>query len=108
MSTARKISGPSGDRIAVVSEYRYKDTIKAIPGARWDPMRKAWILPYNTETWQDLMFSVPGISPDEAITNELVPEPEDIHMEVPPHPPMPLKAGIRPYRHQEAAYANAL
>lgn len=108
MSTARKISGPSGNRIAVVSEYRYKDTIKAIPGARWDPMRKAWILPYNTETWQDLMFSVPGISPDEAITNELVPEPEDIHMEIPPHPPMPLKAGIRPYRHQEAAYANAL
>ena len=108
MSTARKISGPSGDRIAVVSEYRYKDTIKAIPGARWDPMRKAWILPYNTETWQDLMFSVPGISPDEAITNELVPEPEDIHMEIPPHPPMPLKVGIRPYRHQEAAYANAL
>lgn len=108
MSTATKITGPSGDRIAVVSEYRYKDAIKAIPGARWDPIKKAWILPYNAETWQDLMFSVPGITPDEAITDELIPEPEDINLEVPPHPPLPLRSGIRPYKHQEAAFAFAL
>lgn len=108
MSTAQKITGPAGDRIAVVSEYRYKDAIKAIPGARWDPVRRAWVLPYTAEAWQDLMFSVPGLSPDEHITEELMPEPEDINLEVPPHPPLPLRAGIRPYKHQEAAFAFAL
>jgi SNF2 family DNA or RNA helicase len=108
MSTAQKITGPAGDRIQVVSEYRYKDAIKAIPGARWDPVRKAWLLPYTAEVWQDLMFSVPGLSPDEAITEELMPEPEDINLEVPPHPPLPLRSGIRPYKHQEAAFAFAL
>lgn len=108
MSTATKITGPGGDRIAVVSEYRYKDAIKAIPGARWDPVKKAWVLPYTAETWQDLMFSVPGLSPDEHITEELMPEPEDINLEAPPHPPLPLREGITPYKHQEAAFAFAL
>lgn len=108
MSTATKINTISGPRIAVTSEYRYKDVIKAITGARWDPVGKRWVLPYSAETWQDLMFSVPGISPDQNIIDELIPEPKDIDEEIPPHPPMPLRTGIRPYKHQEAAYARAL
>lgn len=108
MSSAEKCTYQGEPRIGVRAEFRYKDAIKAITGARWDPVAKRWHLPWNQKTWQDLMFSVPGLSADEAIQTELMPEPDDIHQEIPPHPPLPLKRGISPYRHQEAAYACAL
>lgn len=108
MSTAEKCTYQGEPRIGVRAEFRYKDAIKSITGARWDPVAKRWHLPWDQKTWQDLMFSVPGLSADEAIQTELMPEPDDIHQEIPPHPPLPLKRGISPYRHQEAAYACAL
>lgn len=36
------------DRIVVISDYRLKDNIKAVPGARWDVHRRIWTIP---RTW---------------------------------------------------------
>lgn len=38
----------AGERIAVSTEYHDKDTIKQVPGSRWDPKQKMWTLPL---TW---------------------------------------------------------
>lgn len=36
------------DRITLWSDYRCKDSIKAVPGARWDPEARLWTVP---KTW---------------------------------------------------------
>jgi SNF2 family DNA or RNA helicase len=36
------------DRIAVWSDYRLKDSVKAVPGARWDAENRVWTVPL---TW---------------------------------------------------------
>ena len=36
------------DRIVVISDFRLKDNVKAVPGARWDVHRRIWTIP---RTW---------------------------------------------------------
>lgn len=96
------------EKLAVYSEYKYKDALKSMESAYWEPTLRAWILPYTRSVYQNLIASVPGIETPESVMDELAPPMSDTDIEIPPHPPMPLKKGITPYKHQEAAYALAL
>ena len=106
-SRAQKIIESGEPRLAVTAEYIYKDTLKSL-ARRWDPKRKAWILPYTPEAWQSVYLSIPGIAYDDAIENELSGKEMDIDKPIPDAPPMPIKAHIKPFRHQQGAYANAI
>lgn len=103
MNRAEKFDG----LLCVQADYIHKDRIKAL-GARWNPERRWWELAYTAENWQSLYFQIPGLLPDEAIREELTADESDVGREIPEAPPMPLKPGITPFRHQQAAYAEAI
>jgi SNF2 family DNA or RNA helicase len=47
-TASAELDSESTDRIAVISDFRLKDNIKAVPGARWDTRRRVWTIP---RTW---------------------------------------------------------
>lgn len=93
--------------LCVRCEYAQKDRVKAL-GGRWNPMERHWELPYTPEDWRSVLMSVPGVQPDGAVKSELSEEETDTAREIPQAPPMPLKAGVTPFRHQLAAYSEAV
>lgn len=86
--------------------YAQKDGIKS-NGGLWNPMERLWELPYTPEDWQSILLSVPGVCPDDSIRQDLMAEENDLLREIPEAPPMPLKNGITPFRHQLGAYSEA-
>jgi hypothetical protein len=70
MNAAMLIKDNDTPRIGVAADYIYQDKIK--PHAiRWDPVRRMWILPYDTETWQNLVMSIPNLTPRRENANDL-------------------------------------
>lgn len=102
----RAYKAPDGLRASV--EYRYKETVKAM-GGQWDPFKKEWVLPYNQDVWQGLLLAVPGIKGDAGIRSDFEAKTEESTMnQVVYTAPMPLKEGITPFKHQCAAYTEAM
>ena len=93
--------------LCVRCDYAQKERIKAL-GGRWNLQERRWELPWTAEDWQSVAMTIPGVAPDEEVLAELTAAPDDTEREVPQAPPMPLKKGITPYRHQWAAYAQAV
>ncbi|WP_026486827.1 hypothetical protein [Caldanaerobius polysaccharolyticus] len=96
------------DHIEVVNCFDVKEAIKAIPGRRWDPKKKVWILPATLEAIDHLKY-IPG-NVDISIKNKyeelkrLREKTTNIKFaeEVKPIEPMPIK--LKPFQHQIKAY----
>lgn len=101
----RAYKAPDGLRACV--EYKYKETIKAM-GGQWDPFQKEWVLPYALDVWQGLLMAIPGIEGDAAVKKDFEAPVAVEKKIVSDIGPMPLKAGITPFEHQYAAYAEAM
>lgn len=94
--------------LCVRCDYVHKERLKAL-GGRWNPAGKCWELPYTPEDWQGVLLSIPGVKPDDAVRTDLTADDSDVGRPVPEGiPPMPLRAGITPFRHQLAAYSEAI
>lgn len=51
----------AGDnRIAVRTDYAYKEVCKSIPGARWDAVGKAWTYPATPSAARAIHLAFPG------------------------------------------------
>lgn len=93
--------------LCVRCDYVQKDRVKTLGGV-WDPGERCWELPYTAEDWQSILLSIPGIAPDEGVRRDFAGEESDTSRPAPEAAPMPLKPGIVPFRHQQAAYAEAI
>lgn len=107
MSAAFKIKKNGATLLAVQVDYVHKDKIKGV-GGRWNPTDRYWELPYTAEVWESLMLSIPGMTATEEVRDDLQNDSDDLDKPLRAAPPMPLKTGIKPFRHQYAAYAEAL
>ena len=58
------------DSIAIQCDFKQKDLVKSI-GAQWDPFYKVWKLPYTKKSWQKLQYTIPGITAEACIAEEL-------------------------------------
>ncbi|WP_218915170.1 DEAD/DEAH box helicase [Caldanaerobius polysaccharolyticus] len=100
------------DHIEVTHCFDVKEAIKTIPGRRWDPKKKVWILPATLEAIDHLKY-IPG-NVDISIKNKyeelkrLREKTTNIKLaeEVKPIEPMPIK--VKPFQHQVKAYNLAL
>lgn len=102
----------SGDNLAVINSYKYRDALKQI-GCRWDPEAKAWSILATPANFRKLSQAVPGLRVDKDVTRrmtELAMEataPMDASWEdARPVEPLPLKT--TPFKHQVAAYNMAI
>lgn len=102
----------SGDNLAVINSYKYKDALKQI-GCRWNPEEKSWALMATPENFRKLAQAVPGLRVDKSIvakmTESALAEAEQQSTtwdNAQPIEPMPLKTV--PFKHQVAAYNLAL
>ena len=107
MNIASKTYNLGQPFLCIKTEYIYKDTIKN-HGGIWDPYRKIWLLPYTSEVWQSLSIAIPLEADDEVLHDLTAVADEPIRRNLPKVPPMPIKDGITPFAHQEAAYAEAI
>lgn len=108
MNLAFKTINSDGELvIGLQTEFVYKDTIKA-QGGRWNPNEKRWELPYTYDSWDSINMSIPMLVPCENIQVDLVRNEDDTNKPIRNAPPMPLKKGITPFKHQFAAYADCL
>jgi len=101
----------SGDNLAVINSYKYKDALKQI-GCRWNPEAKAWEFPAKTDCFQRLIATIPGLKVDRAVTQYMTEvafreaEAEAMQgqrwQEAEALESMPIT--IRPYQHQIHAF----
>ncbi|MEW8997921.1 MAG: DEAD/DEAH box helicase [Thermoanaerobacter sp.] len=102
----------AGNYIEVRDCYFEKDIIKTVPGRRWDPKKKTWILPVTIEAIERLKM-IPGYI-DVNIQNKYIELKQlksktttiKLAEKVEPIEPMPIK--IKPFQHQIKAYNLAL
>ncbi|WP_249316407.1 DEAD/DEAH box helicase [Gehongia tenuis] len=95
-------------KIWLTCPFNVRAAADAVPGRRWDPWNRVWVLP-NTAATLEILAGFRGLELDDELMARL-PQPE-IPVEavdVPDAPPMPLRPGITPFAHQQAAYALAL
>jgi len=102
----------AGDRLQVYNCYRFKDALKRVPGARWNPEAKAWEFPAKTDCFQRLIATIPGLKVDRAVTQYMTEvafreaEAEAMQgqrwQEAEALESMPIT--IRPYQHQIHAF----
>lgn len=102
----------SGDVLAVLNCFKYKDALKQI-GCRWEPNEKAWTVSATPENFRKVVQAVPGLKVEKsliaAMTELAIEETEqqDTNWEnAIPLEPMPLKTN--PFQHQVAAFNMAL
>lgn len=107
MGRAYKVQSPAGAVLAVEADYQYREILSAA-GGHWNPVERRWELPYTQGVWQSLYLSMPSLAASDEVRRELHREESSLDRPLLPAPPMPLKPGIKPYRHQLAAYAEAL
>lgn len=100
--------------IEIYDAYLVREAIKAIPGRRWDPRKKAWTLPATLETIEQLRY-IPGqIEPaifeqyNKLKQLQAQTTAQKMAEKVEPIEPIPLKAHIKPFQHQIKAYNLAL
>lgn len=102
----------AGDRLQVYNCYRFKDALKRVPGARWNPTAKAWEFPATTECFQGIIQAAPGVKVDPSVTKYMTDlafrEAEVAVMQgqrwqdSKPLAPMPIL--VIPYQHQIHAF----
>ena len=102
----------AGDRLQVYNCYRFKEALKRVPGARWNPEAKAWEFPAKTDCFQRLIATIPGLKVDRAVTQYMTEvafreaEAEAMQgqrwQEAEALESMPIT--IRPYQHQIHAF----
>ncbi len=91
----------AGNEIRVYDGYLMRESIKAIPGRRYEEQDKCWVVPFTENNVQRLAML--GATLDE----ELLPKYQEQMAENPePVLPMPIKA--KPYKHQILAFNFAL
>ena len=96
------------DYLPVQAAYKHREALRAVPGSRWDPFQRAWLVPV-TKGAAAALRCIPGVPlPPELAA--LAPPPTEmtdaISGDEAPVAPMPIKA--KPYAHQVAAYNAAL
>lgn len=102
----------AGDRLQAYNCYRFKEALKRVPGARWNPEAKAWEFPAKTDCFQRLIATIPGLKVDRAVTQYMTEvafreaEAEAMQgqrwQEAEALESMPIT--IRPYQHQIHAF----
>lgn len=95
------------DSIAIQCDFKQKDLVKSI-GAQWDPFYKVWKLPYTKKSWQKLQYTIPGITAEACIRDELEEQVEQTKRSSVDIGPMPLAKDVHPYDHQYAAFSEAI
>ena len=102
----------SGDNLAVINSYKYKDALKQI-GCRWDPEEKAWSILATPANFRKLSQAVPGLRVEKEVTRRMTEmaiaeaEQQDSNWsDAQPVEPMPLKTV--PFQHQVAAFNMAI
>jgi len=92
--------------VSLYAAPKYREAIKGIPGARWDPMQRCWRIPC-TATAADALRRVPGVPLPEELARLAPVEMQDADLAgAAPLRPMPIRA--KPYAHQIAAYNLAI
>lgn len=102
----------SGDNLAVINSYKYKDALKQI-GCRWDPEEKAWSILATPANFRKLSQAVPGLRVEKEVTRRMtemaIAEAEQGSKDwsgVQPLKPIPIKTV--PFQHQIAAFNKAI
>ena len=93
-------------KIPIIAAPKYKEAIKAIPGANWDPVQRCWFIPC-TVTAADALRCIPGVPVPEELAQLAPIDMQDTAFEgAVPLRPMPIR--VKPYAHQIAAYNLAI
>jgi SNF2 family DNA or RNA helicase len=102
----------AADKLQVHNSFRFKDALKMVPGARWNPNAKVWEFPAKMECFQGIIAAVPGAKVDRTVTQHMTEaafrEAEVAAMqgtrwqEAEAFAPMPIT--IDPYQHQIHAF----
>lgn len=90
-------------RIAIHDAYLYREVIKEIQGRYWDPERKVWTVPFNSEnisTFKVIGCEFKGVLID--MVSSLTRSRDNPQIPVEPVEPMPIR--VKPYQHQVQAY----
>ncbi|MGI6464564.1 MAG: hypothetical protein ACOX07_03295 [Methanobacterium sp.] len=90
-------------RIAIHDAYLYREVIKEIQGRYWDPERKVWTVPFNSENISTLKVigcEFKGVLID--MVSSLTRSRDNPQIPVEPVEPMPIR--VKPYQHQVQAY----
>jgi len=102
----------SGDNLAVINSYKYKDALKQI-GCRWNPEAKAWSILATPANFRKLSQAVPGLRVEKEVTRRMtemaIAEAEQGSKDwsgVQPLKPIPIKTV--PFQHQIAAFNKAI
>lgn len=97
----------AADGIIVRADYEQREVWKTVPGWRWDPLRKAWVLPVTERALESLRNIFP-IRLDDELQRRLQVETEAGQTQVEGlRGDMPVR-NVTPYRHQREAYTLAL
>ncbi len=93
-------------KIPIIAAPKYKEAIKSIPGASWNPVQRCWFIPC-TVTAADALRSIPGVPvPDELAQLAPIDMQDTAFEDTVPLRPMPIR--VKPYAHQIAAYNLAI
>lgn len=104
----------SGEKIHVYNAYPVKNVIKTIPGRKWNPKEKAWVLPVSIEAVETLDSLRCRFDPEIIAKYEEMKKRQEKITEiktaqaVEPIEPIPIKSHIKAYQHQIKAYNLAL
>lgn len=94
------------EMVAVQAAYKHREALRAVPGSRWDPFQRAWLVPV-TKGAAAALRCIPGVPLPQELA-ALAPPPTEmtdaINGDEAPVAPMPIKA--KPYAHQVAAYCS--
>lgn len=93
-----------GNEIRIEDCYLHKESIKEIPGRRYDAERKAWFAPCNEKN--AALLQLLGAELDSELRAFVSPVGEVTDADTPPLRTMPIRA--EPYKHQVRAFNFAL
>ena len=95
----------SDDEVRITDSYLYRESIREIPGRRYEPESKAWFVPLTVQNVEFLKLL--GTELDDGLKAMVKPsgKSEDCAAE-PPIVRMPIRAA--PYRHQITAFNFAI
>lgn len=93
-----------GGEIRIEDGYLHKESIKEIPGRRYDTDSKAWYTPCTEKN--AVLLQTLGAKLDEELRAFVSSVCGDAAVEVPPIRAMPIK--VTPYKHQVRAFNFAL
>jgi SNF2 family DNA or RNA helicase len=100
------------NEIHITDSFDAKDLIKEIPGRRWSPAQKAWIIPVTVEAIDSLRRIRGHIDPEinkiyaDMIKTQVATDAIRLSENIKPIEPMPVK--VKPFQHQVRGYNMAL